>query len=177
MARRYGRLGARLAVLARGEDDRTVEPDGRARSISAETTFARDEADGDKLAHMLRPLCETVAGRLKQSAIAAAGVTLKLKTADFRIRTRSRRLSEPTQLAEMLFNTARRLLAGEIDGVTRFRLIGVGADRLVPSAEADLPTLFDPVDGRPRRLEQALDHVRRQHGQAAVQRGLRGSRS
>ena len=70
-------------------------------------------------------------------------MTLKLKTADFRLRTRSRRLAEPTQLAAALYATARHLLAGEVDGVTRFRLIGVGADAFVDAAEADLPTLFD----------------------------------
>jgi DNA polymerase-4 len=171
MARRYGRLGARLAQLARGEDDRRVEPDGQARSISAETTFARDEAMAEALARALWPLCETVALRLKQSGLAAAGVTLKLKTADFRLRTRSRRLADPTQLADTLFRTARLLLAGEADGATRFRLIGVGADRLVAGAEADLPTLFEADDGRPRRLEQAIDELRRRHGSAVVRRG------
>src|SRR5437879_1172300 len=166
-ARRYGRLGRRLAQLARGEDGRRVDPGGRARSISAETTFARDEADGAALAWTLRPLCEKVSARLKQSALAAGTVTLKLKTADFRLRTRSRRLADPTQLGDTLYRAARLLLAGEADGATRFRLIGVGADGLVDSAAADLPSLFD----RPRHLEQAIDDIRRRHGAAAVQRG------
>ena len=147
LATRYGRLGQRLAQLARGADDRRVDPEGKARSISAETTFARDEADGEALARVLWPLCEKVAGRLKQGALAAGTVTLKLKTADFRLCTRSRRLADPTQLADTLYRTARLLLAGEADGATRFRLIGVGADGLVEGATADLPTLFDTKDG------------------------------
>jgi len=167
MTRRYGRIGGRLAQLARGDDDRRVDPDGPARSISAETTFARDEADGEALARTLWPLCEKIAARLKQSALAAGTVTLKLKTADFRLRTRSRRLADPTQLAETLYRTARHLLAGEADGTTRFRLIGVGADSLVEGNSADLPTLFDG----PRHLEEAIDDIRRRHGAAAVQRG------
>jgi DNA polymerase IV len=167
MARRYGRLGARLARLAQGDDDRRVDPQGPARSISAETTFARDEADIEALARNLWPLCEKVADRLKQSALAAGTVTLKLKTADFRLRTRSRRLADPTQLAEVLYRAARHLLAGEVDGTTRFRLIGIGADSLVEGASADLPTLFD----RPRHLKAAIDDIRRCHGAAAVQRG------
>jgi DNA polymerase-4 len=98
-------------------------------------------------------------------------VTLKLKTADFRLRTRSRRLPDPTQLADTLYRTARHLLAGEADGATRFRLIGVGADGLVDSAAADLPTLFDREDGRPRHLEEAIAEVRQRHGADAVQFG------
>src|SRR5439155_15730326 len=45
LAARYGRFGRRLAQLARGDDERRVDAGGRARSISAETTFAHDEAD------------------------------------------------------------------------------------------------------------------------------------
>ena len=171
LATRYGRLGARLAQLAQGEDSRRVDPEGRARSISAETTFARDEAEQEALARVLWPLCEKVALRLKQSALAAQTVTLKLKTADFRLRTRSRRLAAPTQLADTLYRTAHHLLAAEADGTTRFRLIGVGADGLVEGAEADLPTLFDHDTGRARHLEAAIDDIRRRHGAAAVQRG------
>ena len=88
-------------------------------------------------------MCERLAERLKEAGVGAAGVTLKLKTADFRLRTRSRQLAEPTQLAAMLFATARHLLTDEIDGITRFRLIGVGADAFVDAAEADLPMLFN----------------------------------
>jgi DNA polymerase-4 len=144
---RYGKLGMRLAELAAGEDSRRVQPGTRARSISAETTFPRDEADEAVLARTLRRLCENLADRLKQAGLGAASVTLKLKTADFRLRTRSRRLAEPTQLAAALFVTARHLLDGEVDGVTRFRLIGVGSDAFVDAAEADLPTLFEADTG------------------------------
>jgi DNA polymerase-4 len=171
LAQRYGRFGARLAQLARGEDDRRIDPDGRARSISAETTFARDEADGEVLARALWPLCEKVAMRLKQGGVAAGSVTLKLKTTDFRLRTRSRRLANPTQLAESLFAAARRLLAAEADGTTLFRLVGVGADGLVDSAAADLPTLFDEAYRRPRHLAEAIDAVRERHGAAVLRRG------
>jgi len=171
LAARYGRIGVRLAHLSRGEDDRRVDPDGETKSISAETTFAQDEADGGALAHVLWPLCEKVSARLKEAHLAAATVTLKLKTADFRLRTRSHTLADPTQLADILFEAASSLLRGEADGVTRFRLIGVGADRLVDAAEADLPTLFDATTGGPRRLAEAIDALRQRHGAQAVQRG------
>ena len=171
LASRYGRIGQRLARLARAEDDRTVAPSSIARSISAETTFTRDEADADSLSRILWPLCEKVAARLKQSALAAGGVTLKLKTADFRVRTRSRRLGVPTQIAEGLFDNASRLLSAEADGTTRFRLIGIGADRLADAGSADLPTLFEATSSPVRRLSQAIDEIRARHGDNAVRRG------
>jgi len=171
LARRYGKMGLRLAHLARGEDARQVEAASQTKSISSETTFAHDESDEEVLARTLWPLCEQVSARLKTTGLAAGTATLKLKTADFRIRTRSRRLADPTQLADMLFRTARRLLAGEADGVTKFRLIGVGADGLVSAEAADLPTLFDREDGKPRRLERAIDDLRGRLGKDAVRLG------
>jgi DNA polymerase-4 len=171
MRRRYGKMGLRLAQLARGEDDRKVTSDGRARSISAETTFARDESDAAALARDLWPLCEKLAERLKQAGLAAGTVTLKLKTADFRLRTRSHTLAGPTQLAELLFRQADRLMRGEADGTTLFRLIGVGADSLVAAEAADLPTLFDADVARPRRLAEAIDDIRHRHGPGAVRLG------
>jgi DNA polymerase-4 len=167
---RYGRLGARLGQLARGEDSRTVLAHSPARSISAETTFAHDEEAAEALSRELWPLCEKVSARLKQAELAAGTVTLKLKTADFRLRTRSRRLVEPTQMAEALYRTASALLAGEADG-TRFRLIGVGADMLADGGAADLPTLFDDEFERPRRLERAIDAIRDRLGADSVRRG------
>src|SRR4051812_22148757 len=172
LASRYGRFGQRLAQLARGEDGRRVDPGGRALSISAETTFAHDEADREALARSLWPLCGRVASRLKEAALAAGTVTLKLKTADFRLRTRSRRLADPSRVAETLFRAARHLLDGEADGATRFRLIGVGADALVGAGAADLPTLFENEDGRPRRLAEAIDDLRERHGDGVLRRGL-----
>jgi DNA polymerase-4 len=133
----------RLARLARGEDDRAVLAHTRTRSISAETTFVRAQADKESLTRALRPLCEQVAARLREAGLAAGAVTVKLKTADFRLRTRSRRLADPTQLADTLFAAAVLLLAAEADGITRFRLVGIGADALVGATAADLPTLFD----------------------------------
>ena len=171
LAARYGRIGAPLGRLARGEDARAVDAHTPTHSISAETTLAHDEADAAVLAHHLWPLCERVSAHLKQASFAAGTVTLKLKTADFRRRTRSRRLPDPTQLAETLFRTASTLLAGEADGVTRFRLIGVAADALVEGQAADPLTLFDRELDRPRRLEHAMDQIRGRLGGGSVRLG------
>jgi impB/mucB/samB family C-terminal domain len=140
-----------------------------AHSISAENTLAHDEADADALAHALWPLCERVSARLKQASLAGRTVTLKLKTAHFRLRTRSRRLADPTQLAETLFRTAAALLEGEADGVTRFRLIGVGADTLVDCDAADPPRpRARPGDASSRWVKFAPDSVINWCGSAAA---------
>jgi DNA polymerase IV len=138
---RYGAIGRRLARFSRGEDDRAVDPDAPTKSVSVETTFARDIAAYEALAAQLEPLCNSLAGRLARAGFAAAGVTLKLKTADFRVLSRSRRLADPTQRADTLYRAALPLLRAAADG-TLFRLIGIGADRLAEPARADPPDLF-----------------------------------
>ena len=123
------------------------------------------------MARALWPLCQRVSARLKQASLAAGTITLKLKTADFCLRTRSRRIVDPTQLADTLFQTASGLLAAEADGVTRFRLIGVGADQLSESRGADPPNLFDRRFDGPRWLELAVDEIHKRLGEGSVQFG------
>ncbi len=164
---RYGRIGARLKRYSLGRDARTVSTSRAAKSISAETTFAEDIADADALAGRLWPLCERVSRRLKRAELGAGTVTLKLKSADFRIRTRSRRLRAPTQLARTLFEIAEALLRGEARG-QRFRLIGIGASRLVAADSADPADLFDAGTAT---LERTIDDVRARFGEGALVSG------
>jgi DNA polymerase-4 len=95
-------------------------------------------------------------------------VTLKLKTADFRIRTRAHSFASPTQLAGKIFAAARGLLEHETDG-TKFRLLGVGMSALTAADRAD-PADF--VDARATDAEHALDRVRARFGDDAMIRGL-----
>jgi DNA polymerase IV len=168
LRRRYGVEGARLARLARGLDDRPVRAEREAKSISAETTFDRDIADFRPLELRLWRLCEKVSARLKTNALAGSTVTLKLKTADFRIRTRAQSLSHPTQFAGRIFAAGRDLLARETDG-TMFRLIGIGLSAL---CDADGADFADLIDRRSAEAEQAIDRLRERFGDEAVIKGL-----
>src|SRR5882724_9869722 len=168
LRRRYGAEGARLACLARGLDDRPVKAEREAKSISAETTFDHDIAGFRPLELRLWRLTEKVSARLKANELAGATVMLKLKTADFRIRTRASSLGHPTQLAARIFATGRDLLARETDG-TMFRLIGIGVSGL---SEADGADFSDLLDRRTAEAEQAMDKLRERFGDEAVIKGL-----
>jgi DNA polymerase-4 len=168
LTRRYGEEGRRLARLSRGIDDRDVRSERETKSVSSETTFERDIADFRPLEKILWSLAEDVSARLKAKKLAGATVTVKLKTADFKIRTRARSLESPTQLARRIFEAARGLLEHETDG-TKFRLLGVGLSALTGADEADPADL---VDGRSALAEHAVDEVRARFGDDAVVRGL-----
>jgi DNA polymerase IV len=169
--RRYGSEGGRLHRLSRGIDHRQVTPERATKSISAETTFDEDIRDFNVLSPILWTLCEKVARRLKASELAATGVTLKLKTADFRILSRSRAGHEPTQLAKRLFAPAREMLQAEATGRTAFRLIGVGSSGLAAASDADRGDLLDAELKRDVATEDAMAKIRQKFGNAAVIRG------
>ena len=167
---RYGKIGRRLHLCARGEDDRPVDPEREAKSMSSEVTLDEDLSDPDALRPILWQLAETVARRMKKAGIAGAGVTLKLKTGDFRIVTRARRLAAATQSADEMFRAAEPLLVREADG-RAFRLIGIGAHDLVDAARFVQGDLFGGATPNEDRIGDALDAVREKFGDGAIVRG------
>jgi len=168
LARRYGEEGARLWRLARGIDSRLVSAERDTKSISAETTFERDIGEFRPLEQYLWDLTERVSGRLKANALAGSTVTLKLKSADFKIRTRARSLANPTQLASRIFAAGRELLTHEV-GAIRYRLIGIGVSNL-EDVEGD--DFADLLDRRAAEAEHAVDRLRSKFGRSAVVKGL-----
>ncbi|MDW9521999.1 DNA polymerase IV [Sinorhizobium meliloti] len=170
LMRRYGTMGRRLYRLSRGLDERSVEIDGEAKSVSSETTFNDDLARQEDLVAHLRGLSEQVAFRLRKSALAGQTVVLKLKTADFKTRTRNRRLESPTRLADRIFRTGLQLLEKEVDG-TKYRLIGIGVSDLVDPDLADPPDLVDPQASRRAAAEDAINRLRDKFGKTSVETG------
>lgn len=168
LMKQFGSEGRRLWRLARGIDDRKVVPDRNAKTISSETTFEDDISDFATMERVLWRLCEKVSARLKSSDLCGTTITLKLKTADFRQRTRTQSLSTPTQLATRIFATVREMLAREIDG-TAFRLIGAGVSALKPGSMADETDL---LNRRAAHAERAMDDVRKKFGNASLIRGI-----
>lgn len=102
-------------------------------------------------------------------------VTLKLKTADFKIRTRSLSLDAPTQLADRIFRVAREMLRRETDG-TSFRLLGAGLHNICTAGDCDPDDLVDKSAGKRAKAEHAMDKLRAKFGGEAVGKG-RGMRS
>lgn len=167
---KLGDDGGRLWRLARGIDGRKVSTERESKSISAETTFSDDVGERAELEAILLGLCETVARRLAQAGQSSAGVTLKLRLPDFKLRTRARALPA-TQLAPRLFEAARAMLAMQPQG-ERYRLIGIGASDLRPGAEADAADLVEGDRRKEKSREKAIDALREKFGRAAVVRGI-----
>ncbi|CAA9337958.1 MAG: DNA polymerase IV [uncultured Friedmanniella sp.] len=142
-----------LVALAHARDDRPVEAEREAKSISTEDTFERDLTDVAELTAILRRDARQVARRLTASGLFARTVTLKLRRHDFSTITRSRTLLSATDRAEVVASVAEALLAG-VDVTDGVRLLGVGVAGLTDVLQEDLfaedaPVLAeaDPADG------------------------------
>ncbi len=140
LGERFGRYGWRLAELARGIDERPVEPEQPVRSLSAEDTFAHD-VPLEATAPMIRALAAKTWAAASRSGRVGRTVVLKLKTADFRILTRSHTPAAPPRSAHELADIALSLRARvALPAQTRYRLVGVGlshfcdADEVLASA-------------------------------------------
>lgn len=171
LMKRYGVIAKRLRAFADGLDTRAVNPDGERKSVSSETTFNDDLTAFDDLNRRLWRLSEDVSATLKEKQIAGRTVTLKLRTADFRIRTRSVTLEDLTQLAGVIHGAAEPLLQKEADGRTRFRLIGVGVSSLDGAEDADPPDLLNQGRQQRRKIEATLDEIRAKFGKKAIGEG------
>ena len=170
LAERYGATGLWLHRMANAQDSRAVDPSGEMKTISSETTFDRDLSSYAELERILWRQAERVSARAKAKGLGGHTVVLKLKTADFRLRTRSASLESPTQLADRIFRTAQPALKREANG-TRFRLLGVGLSNLAPAVSADPSSLIDQAGDKRAAAERAMDKIRAKFGGEAVATG------
>jgi DNA polymerase-4 len=170
----FGKSGLHFWQLAHGIDERRVIPDREAKSISHETTFAKDIGDFTTLRNWLLELTEQVARRLRQYQLAGQTVQLKIRFADFRTITRRQSLAEPTNITEEIWQAAAELLnRGAPPSISRrrlVRLLGVGVSSLEIKSNRQ-GDLFD--DGRrekQQKLDQVTDRIRDRFGVSSLRR-------
>jgi len=173
----FGKWGLALAGKARGEDaggwfDTEVGAHADPKSISHEHTFNEDTADPVQLESTLMRLSEMVARRLREHALHARTIQLKLRYKDFTTITRAHSLPEPTQLDTEIFTQIRVLFRKNWKKGSAVRLLGVHVSSFeeAPAGQLDL------LDGgRHQRWQQALaaaDKLRDRFGERSV--GLAG---
>ncbi len=168
---RFGSMGDRLWHLARGQDRRRVTSHAPVKSISNETTFFDDTADIDLLDGHIWRLAENVSDRAKARGLVGKTVALKLKQADFAQISRRLTLRDPTQIADVIYRTARGLL-DQLQTPGPFRLIGVGLSGLLDESKGDqYADLLDPGAQQRARAERATDKIRERFGREAIVKG------
>jgi len=167
----FGTMGDRLWHLSRGKDYRHVNASAPVKSISKETTFNLDTNDPELLDGHLWRLAEQVADRAKAKDQMGRVVTLKVKQSNHKNLTRRVTLSDPTQVADVIYTNAKPLLRSVMEKAP-FRLIGVGISTLTQvDAVHSMGNLLDPDAGKREQVERASDKIKKKFGKDAILKG------
>lgn len=156
----------RLHELSWGRDPRAVTPGRDEKSIGHETTFETDRTDPAELHRVLLHLSDGVGQRLRRAGVLARTISLKLRFSDFTTITRSRTLSEPTEVGRRIYEAARELYEQANSAGRPVRLIGVRAEQLVGDGASALGLWDDDEDWR--EAEQTMDAIAERFGAGTV---------
>lgn len=136
---RFGQHGAALAQHARGMDERPIVTVHISKSVSKETTFARDVRDRTTLEQTIAELADGVARGLNAEGLAGTTIKLKVRWTTWETLTRQATLAHPTADAATIAALALRLFATVWQAEAALRLIGVGVGNLSqPSSQASI---------------------------------------
>jgi DNA polymerase-4 len=169
LVEKFGKHGHDLYRSAHGIDDSPVFTHHETKSISQETTFARDLTDGKRLRQVLQELAEGVGKRLRAHGLKGKTVKLKLRWYDFKTLTRQVTLAHPTDQDGEIFTAGEQLFNQNWPPGKAVRLIGLGVSGL-----DNLPyqlSFWDATPERTQKLQQAIDELRQRYGADAIQRG------
>lgn len=168
LVKHCGQIGRVLVQLANGIDDRPVVADYTPQSIGRENTFEQDLTDHQEIQEELLSLAEQVGWRLRRQGFAGRTITVKIRFGSFRTLTRQRTLNDPTNLDDVLYRTAKEILA-TVDLPEGIRLLGITASHL--TAEGGQMALFAPETEKQLAVCTVMDQLKARFGEGAVARG------
>jgi DNA polymerase IV len=168
---RFGENGREMARHARGISDSAVVTERETKSISQETTFARDVRDDKVLESTLKELSAQVGRRLRRSDLTGKTVKLKIRWPDFTTLTRQTTLSTPTDQDDEITSTAITLMKNVRASGKPVRLIGVGVSGL--TAEARQLELWGMESEKRRKFQGVIDELQDKYGEKTVHKGQR----
>lgn len=127
---RFGKAGRHYYRIVRAEDNRRVNPNRIRKSIGAERTFSEDIADMQEMKARLSYISEKVFQYMENKQNFGRTVTLKIKTPDFQILTRSKSFQSEIRTLEILQKTIFELLEQHRKEFEAVRLLGVSVSNL-----------------------------------------------
>lgn len=165
-----------LHLCANGIDNSEIKavPDD-AKGYSNSTTLATDLTDYESADAVILALADSVASRLRRDGVRGYCISVSTRTSEFVNRSHQKNLSESTNITGEIYREAQSLLRELWNGYTPLRLLGLSVTD-IDRGDACQLTLF-PDEERERQLERdkkldlALDCVRKQFGSATIKRG------
>ncbi len=172
LQRRFGQQGLQLFFLAKGIDDRKVQPDRKIKSVGREETFGKDILDHERARKEILLLSQRVAKRLRRHGVGGRTISLKVTYNNFSRITRSLTLPAATDDGRKVYHVCMDLLEKTEIGKRPIRLLGIYLSQLAKPGEGQL-SLFDPNDELTKgsQLNRALDTIQDKYGDQAIRPG------
>jgi nucleotidyltransferase/DNA polymerase involved in DNA repair len=170
LRRTFGSLTSHfLHDRAHGVDDRGIVPHSERKQVSEERTYQDDLTTDDEVHRELLARAEGVAHTLRRKEVVGRTVVLKVRDNRFETITRSRTLTEPTDLAAEIFEVAWEMYRTRVDfGGRGLRLLGVGVKDLIPEREVPRTLFPDERREKARRAARALDGLTERYGKDLI---------
>ncbi len=162
----FGHYGSELRDRALGIDHRPINLTHGVKSVSNETTYAKDQSDETVLLSTLRNISEQVGRRLRKKNLAGTTIQIKLRWSDFTTITRQSTLPSPTNLDQEIYETAVSLFKNNWTKGTFVRLIGVGVSNL--NQPIYQPSLWGDQHEKRANLIKAMDNLRERYGRDII---------
>jgi DNA polymerase-4 len=130
LAKRFGKVGLFYYDIVRGVDNRPVKNDRKRKSLGIERTLEENISDAFEIENVLAMLVPRFYARLKKADNFGRTITLKIKSGDFQIMTRSRSRDYFFMEQEEILETALALLQESKGLYENIRLLGLSASNL-----------------------------------------------
>lgn len=177
LKRIFGKVGLILRAFARGEDQTPVSPEKEAipvKSIGNGMTAPRDLVNEEDIAIVIRLLSESVGARLRENHFTGYVVEVDVRDTDLCGFTRQHAAETPTDITEEISARAMQIFRENYSWEKPVRSLTVRVTSLVPAAAPYQISLFSDPAAREkhRRLDRAVDEIRRRYGYHAIESGL-----
>lgn len=140
LVKHFGKAGRFYYNIARGIDDRPVQPHRETKSLAAEDTFAYDLTVPEEMTRELDKIAQTVYSRLQRYRLKGRTITVKIKYGDFKQITRSRSFPTPVDdLATIMATATELLLTTELEN-KKIRLLGISISNFDETRPQDRST-------------------------------------
>ncbi|MFC1853897.1 DNA polymerase IV [candidate division CSSED10-310 bacterium] len=160
-----GNTGLSLYHKALGQGQEKLSAPHLPKSIGNETTFDEDTIDTEVIESILSYLTEKATNRLRQKALRARKVSLKLRYSDFQTLTRDYTFHVPTDVDQEISAVVISLFRKAFTRRTRVRLVGVTLGNLTPKPwQIPIPILHCLKAEKLRAVYEKVDDLRDRYG-------------
>lgn len=168
------KLGQHIYNYANGIDESPVlsEPE-EVKGYSNSTTLEKDVTTREKAYEILLALSDSVGFRMRSDKVKAYCVAVTIRGNDFKDHSHQRKLFDPTDITNEIYDISRQLFDELWDGYTPLRLLGIALTNITHDDVSQISLFIeqDEQKEKQRKVDKAMDELRGRFGSGAITRG------